>query len=96
MTSKTISNPDPKPVNDDLVSLVNLLLTLKDRFILQGMYRNWKGSVRLRNIKPLKIWYGATQYHPEPGLMLTAIDVDNDAERDFALKDFDMASMKLL
>lgn len=51
-------------------------------------YTNWRGETNERAIKPLRIWFGSTEWHPEPQWLLTAIDKDKDAERDFALKDF--------
>ena len=51
-------------------------------------YTNWKGETALRTIIPRHIWWGFTYYHPEPQWLLTAFDVDTEAERDFALKDF--------
>ena len=51
-------------------------------------YTNWRGETAERTILPLRIWYGATDWHPEPQWLLTAMDVEKGAERDFALKDF--------
>ena len=51
-------------------------------------YRNWRGEVSVRTITPRKLWYGATDWHPEPQWLLTAWDHDKDALRDFALQDF--------
>ena len=51
-------------------------------------YTNWRGETSKRTIKPKYIWFGATEWHPEPQWLLTAFDLEKDAERDFALKDF--------
>ena len=51
-------------------------------------YTNWKGETAQRRIIPRRIWWGATEWHPDPQWLLTAFDVDKQAERDFALKDF--------
>ena len=51
-------------------------------------YTNWRGETAERTIIPLRPWFGATEWHPEPQWLLTAIDVEKGAERDFALKDF--------
>lgn len=51
-------------------------------------YTNWKGETAQRTIIPRHIWWGSTEWHPEPQWLLTAFDVDKGSERDFALKDF--------
>ena len=51
-------------------------------------YTNWKGETAQRRIIPHRIWWGSTEWHPEPQWLLTALDVDKQADRDFALKDF--------
>lgn len=50
-------------------------------------YTNWRGEYGVRNICPIKVWFGSTDWHPEPQWLLTAIDMDKNAERDFAIKD---------
>lgn len=50
-------------------------------------YTNWKGNKRVRTIKPLEIFFGATEYHPEPQWLVRAVDVEEGELRDFALKD---------
>lgn len=50
-------------------------------------YTNWEGKTATRKIQPIEIWYGKTKWHPEKQWLLKAIDVEKDAERDFALKD---------
>lgn len=51
-------------------------------------YTNWRGDTEVRRIIPRCIWWGSTAWHPEPQWILTALDVDKDKERHFALKDF--------
>lgn len=51
-------------------------------------YTNWKGETAQRTIIPRRVWWGSTEWHPEPQWLLTAFDVGKEAERDFALKDF--------
>lgn len=50
-------------------------------------YTNYRGETSERNIIPEKIWYGSTEWHPEPQWLLTALDLDKKASRDFAMKD---------
>ena len=55
-------------------------------------YTNWRGETAQRTITPKRIWWGATDWHPEPQWLLTAFDDEKQAERDFALKDFGAAT----
>ncbi len=50
-------------------------------------YTNWEGKTAVRKIQPIEVWYGKTEWHPEEQWFLKAIDVEKDAERNFALKD---------
>lgn len=54
---------------------------------LKFVYRNWQGETREREVVPIQIWYGHTDYHKEDQWFLKALDIGKDAERDFALKD---------
>lgn len=51
-------------------------------------YTNWRGETAARTLIPLYVWFGSTEWHPEPQWLLRATDIDKGAERDFALKDF--------
>ena len=54
---------------------------------LKFKYKNWQGVVGVRNVKPIRVWYGKTEYHKGKQWFLKAQDLDKNAERDFALKD---------
>lgn len=54
---------------------------------LQVVYRNWRGETSLRNIRPLRIEFRDTEWHPEPQWIMRAFDLDKGAWRDFALRD---------
>ena len=60
------------------------------------MYKNWQGEKALRTIIPLRLWFGSTKWHKEKQWLLKAIDVEKNAERDFAVKDIESWSEKLL
>jgi len=51
-------------------------------------YTNWRGEVSTRSIIPHSVWYGTTQWHPDPQWFLRGFDTDKQAVRDFALADF--------
>lgn len=50
-------------------------------------YTNYRGETADRQIVPIKVWFGSTEYHPEPQWLLDAFDVGKQAERSFALRD---------
>lgn len=50
-------------------------------------YTNHRGDRALRRVVPKRVWFGSTPWHREPQWLLTAFDLDRDAERDFALCD---------
>jgi predicted DNA-binding transcriptional regulator YafY len=50
-------------------------------------YTNWRGVTSVREAIPIRVWYGSTEWHPEPQWLLTAYDVEKQADRDFALTD---------
>lgn len=52
-------------------------------------YTNWRGEWSERRIIPTGApYWGTTEWHPEPGWLLPAIDVEKDEPRIFAMKDF--------
>jgi hypothetical protein len=51
-------------------------------------YTNYRGEWSMRRIRPVRLWVGSTDWHPEPGLLLEAIDLDKNETRHFAVKDF--------
>ena len=55
---------------------------------LELPYRNWRGEISTRKIQPIRLDFGATEWHPEPQWLLVATDIEKNAERSFALKDF--------
>lgn len=50
-------------------------------------YTNWRGETGERQIVPIELWYGSTEWHSEPQWLLKALDVEKQAERDFAMAD---------
>ncbi len=51
------------------------------------LYTNYRGETAIRTVIPDKIWFGSTDWHPEPQWLLDAIDTEKGASRSFALKD---------
>lgn len=50
-------------------------------------YTNWRGERRMRHIWPRSINFRSTEWHPEPQWLITAIDMDDQQEKAFPLKD---------
>lgn len=48
-------------------------------------YTNHRGERAMRHIRPGRIFYGKTEWHPEPQWLLKAWDFDKAAIRDFAM-----------
>ena len=59
--------------------------------VLRFRYRNHRGQVGERAvlIAPLmpSMWFGSTEFHPEPQWLLHAYDLDKTAYRDYAVRD---------
>ncbi len=57
--------------------------------VVTFIYTNWKGVQATRVIRPIELWFGKTEYHPEEQWLLKALDVEKNEERDFAMKDIE-------
>lgn len=55
-------------------------------------YRNYRGEEAVRQIVPRRVWFGSTEHHPEPQWLLDAFDLEKQADRTFAMRDFGAAS----
>lgn len=53
----------------------------------QFEYINYKGIKSTRNVIPMSLYFGATEFHPENQWLLVTYDIDKQAQREFALKD---------
>jgi predicted DNA-binding transcriptional regulator YafY len=62
---------------------------------LRIWYTNHRGERAERNIIPRKIVWGSTRWHPQPQWILHAWDLDRQAERSFAVKDFGGSAVKI-
>lgn len=52
------------------------------------IYTNWRGETRVRRIVPMTLWWGSTEWHPEPQWLITGLDADTNELRDFSLAHF--------
>ncbi|MET8881794.1 hypothetical protein [Streptomyces rubiginosohelvolus] len=51
------------------------------------LYVNYRGEKGWRTVRPLRIWFGSTEWHPGNQWLMDAVDLEKGAERSFALKD---------
>jgi predicted DNA-binding transcriptional regulator YafY len=57
------------------------------RLAIRISYTNYRGETARREIVPQRVWFGATEWHPEEQWLLDAIDLEKGAQRSFALRD---------
>ena len=50
-------------------------------------YTNWRGERSIRLVKPLRLEFENSEWHPETQWVLYAVDLDKGVERVFAMKD---------
>lgn len=50
-------------------------------------YKNYKGEVSNRLIRPGEIYFGSNEWHPKPQWLMRAFDIAKNANRDFAIID---------
>ena len=48
-------------------------------------YTNWKGEREKRQILPLRLFFGTSEWHPTPQWLLEALDLGRHQPRTFAL-----------
>lgn len=50
-------------------------------------YTNYRGEKSRRNVSPISLRFGVSDYHEEPQFLLWAFDRDKNEFREFAVKD---------
>lgn len=50
-------------------------------------YTNWRGVRSHRRIRPIRIAYENSEWHPETQWILHAVDIEKNLAREFAIKD---------
>ena len=71
---------------DLTLSEVSLLMKREE---LHFTYKNYKGDINDRSIRPVRLKFGYSQYHPseEPEYFLVGFDKDKQALREFLVSD---------
>lgn len=62
---------------------------------IKMVYRNYRGEIALREVLPIQVYFGSTEYHQEPQFLLKAFDFAKQDIRDFALCDCDFAGHQI-
>lgn len=50
-------------------------------------YTNYRGETAERTVEPKDFLWGSTEWHPEPGMLMLAFDLEKQEDRLFAVKD---------
>lgn len=58
---------------------------MNDPSIVRMIYVNHKGRRAERRIRPIRMWFGSTAWHPTPQWFMEAFDIDKMETRDFAM-----------
>lgn len=64
-------------------------LVIETGKIVVCKYTNYRGETKNRKVEVRHIWYGTTEYHPEPQWFAAVFDVKRGKFRDFAMKDME-------
>lgn len=68
---RTTTHDQVSPVTSDVVTF---------------LYRNHRGEVEQRIVRPIRLWFGSTAWHPKAGWLLEGWDVLRQASRDFSME----------
>ena len=67
------------------MSTIPKLFALGNR--VRIVYTNWRGVTTVREIIPIKLYLGSTEYHPKKQWLLKAYDTYKKEHRHFSMKD---------
>ncbi len=79
-------------MSDGETLIVAQLLEGADSGKVSFTYRNHRGEVAKRSVKPRRLWFGSSEWHPDPQWLLSAWCCDRKATRVFALSEITMDS----
>lgn len=55
------------------------------RDLVYVRYINHRGETACRLVRPIRLWFGSTAWHPEPQWLMECFDVQKGETRDFAM-----------
>ena len=86
MNDKLIGVPDQSPPVAALPPFAVAMQPVFEPIMVD--YTNYKGERSIRRIFPTNMFYGTTEYHPQPQYLLTVHDFDKKDQRIYALSGF--------
>lgn len=84
--SRGLAGAEGREMSDEMSDLVGECHPTQAKTV-QILYRNYRGETAVRMVEPSRIWFGATDWHPEPQWVLEALDLDKGVVRSFAMRD---------
>ena len=63
------------------------MMSYDPKVVINIRYTNYRGETAVRQIVPVRIRFGASEWHPGEQWLMDAYDIDRQAERSFALAD---------
>lgn len=82
MAAEHLPGPDSEATEADAA-----IASVRPGQRLAFVYRNWEGKVASRQVMVLGLAWGSTDWHPTPGWLLEALDLDKKQVRLFAMGD---------
>jgi len=72
-------------INNGVTSYITIPTNNQYSTAIMFMYSNHEGKVERRSAATIDVFYGTTEYYPEPQWLLKAWCLDRQAERIFAM-----------
>lgn len=66
------------------IDLIIIKPSTQDTVIVQ--YTNHRGETKIRHIRPIRIYFGSTAWHPEPQWIMEVWDMDKQGTREYSLE----------
>lgn len=54
---------------------------------LKILYTNWRGGTAIRTVLPIRVYWGATEWHSQEQWLMESYDFDRCERRTFAMRD---------
>lgn len=89
--------PDETPLKEQVVEMVGTIdpttqvevkqingIAIRSYRQCEFVYKNYKGEVERRKVRPTKFYYGTTEWYPIPGWLMEGLDIEKDVMRAFS------------
>jgi hypothetical protein len=61
---------------------------------LRFRYTNYRGVTSVREVRPVYVRWGTSDYYPEPGWLMKALDFDRGEFREFSMASMDFDELE--